>query len=84
MKYSKVGFREIYHKFCLFQMTDTIRNAMQFFPGADEANAVLITFGTNTILMICWSSSVKMVRRRARESGFVLKDLLRCSSSGNS
>ena len=44
MKYSKVGFREIYHKFCLFQMTDTIRKALQFFPGADEANAVL-TYG---------------------------------------
>ncbi len=44
MKYSKVGFRQVYKKFCLFDLTDTIRKAMRDFPGVDEANAVL-TYG---------------------------------------
>ena len=28
MKYSKVGFRKVYKKFCLFDMNDTFRKAM--------------------------------------------------------
>ncbi len=44
MKYSKVGFREVYKKFCLFDMTDTFRRALREFPGVREANAVL-TYG---------------------------------------
>ena len=44
MKYSKVGFRKVYKKFCLFDMNDTFRKAMHDFPGVKEANAVL-TYG---------------------------------------
>ena len=44
MKYSKVGFRKVYKKFCLFDMNDTFRKAMQDFPGVKEADAVL-TYG---------------------------------------
>ena len=41
MKYSEVGFRETYRKFCLFEMNDTIHNALRRFPGANKANSVL-------------------------------------------
>ncbi len=32
MKCSKVGFRKVYKKFCLFDMTDTFRRALVEFP----------------------------------------------------
>ena len=44
MKYSKVGFRKVYKKFCLFDVNDTFRKAVHDFPGVKEANAVL-TYG---------------------------------------
>ncbi len=44
MKYSKVGFRKVYKKFCLFDMNDTFKRAIIEFPGSNEANAVL-TYG---------------------------------------
>ncbi len=44
MKYSKVGFRKVYKKFCLFDMNDSFWKAMHDFPGVKEANAVL-TYG---------------------------------------
>ena len=44
MKYSEDGFREVYKKFCLFDMTDTFKKAMKGFPGVSEADSVL-TYG---------------------------------------
>ena len=44
MKYSDVGFRAVYHNFCIFPLTDTTRGAIEGFPGWKAAEAVL-TYG---------------------------------------
>ena len=42
MKYSEVGFRAVYHNFCVFPLTDAIRGALKGFPGAAAAEAALL------------------------------------------
>lgn len=42
MKYSNVGFRAVYHNFCVFPLTDAIRGALEGFPGASVAEAALL------------------------------------------
>ncbi len=42
MKYSDVGFRAVYHNFCVFPLTDAVRGALEGFPGASVAEAALL------------------------------------------
>ena len=44
MTYNEEGFRAVYDEFCLFDMTDTLRRALNDFPGVKEADSVL-TYG---------------------------------------
>ncbi len=44
MKYSEIGFRAVYHRFCTFELNDDLRGLIDPLPGADEANGV-ITYG---------------------------------------
>lgn len=44
MKYTETGFRPLYHKYCIFPLSETIRNVVKEYPGYDYANGVL-TYG---------------------------------------
>ncbi len=44
MKYTETGFRALYKKISVFDITDTIRESIEGFPGADLADCVL-TYG---------------------------------------
>ena len=41
MKYTEVGFRAVYHNFCVFPLTDAMQNAVKGFPGDRIAEAAL-------------------------------------------
>ena len=42
MKYKETGFRAVYHRFCVFELNESIRKLIKPMPGADQANAVLV------------------------------------------
>ena len=42
--YADAGFRAVYRNFCVFPLTDALRNAVKDFPGYEAAEAVL-TYG---------------------------------------
>lgn len=44
MKYTETGFRPLYHKYCIFPLSETIRDVVKEYPGYDYANGVL-TYG---------------------------------------
>lgn len=44
MKYTEVGFRAVYKKFCVFLLSDELKAGVKEYPGADDANCVL-TYG---------------------------------------
>lgn len=41
MTYKEVGFRAVYHRFCVVEINDEIRPLMGSLPGGEEANCVL-------------------------------------------
>ena len=42
MKYNEIGFRNIYHRYYAITLTENLRNVIKEFPGAKEANCVLV------------------------------------------
>ena len=44
MKYAETGFRPLYHKYCIFPLSETIRDVVKEYPGYVDANGVL-TYG---------------------------------------
>ena len=44
MKYSEYGFRPLYHNFCIFPLTDKMKEVVGEFPGIDVATGML-TYG---------------------------------------
>lgn len=44
MKYSKTGFRPLYHNFCIFPINKTTKKIIENYPGASETDGVL-TYG---------------------------------------
>ena len=42
MKYREIGFRNIYHSYYALTLTDNLRNVIKDFPGAEEADCILV------------------------------------------